>query len=65
MPKLKTSRSAAKRFKLTGRGKLVHKRSNHSHILTKKTPKRKRRLRKAGLVAIPDAGKVRRLLPYA
>lgn len=50
MPKQKTNRSAAKRFKLTGTGRLKRRKANHSHILTKKTPKRKRRLSQSALV---------------
>ena len=46
MPKMKTSRAAAKRFKVTGSGKLVRNKAYKSHILTKKTTKRKRNLRK-------------------
>ena len=45
MPKQKTHRGAAKRFKITGGGKVRRRRSGHSHMLTKKTTKRKRRLR--------------------
>jgi len=65
MPKLKTNRGAAKRFKLTGRGKVKHKKCNHSHILTKKTTKRKRGLRKSGLIDVTDRRSIKRLLPYA
>ena len=46
MPKMKTKKSAAKRFKKTGSGKIVHHRSGHRHLATNKSPKRKRRLRK-------------------
>lgn len=46
MPKMKTKKSAAKRFKKTGSGKIVHQHSGHRHLSTKKSPKRKRRLRK-------------------
>ena len=51
MPKQKTHRGAAKRFKVTGGGKVKRNRSMKSHILTKKSTKRKRKLRKSGLVA--------------
>ena len=51
MPKIKTNRAAAKRFKKTGTGKIVYRKSCASHILTKKTTKRKRTLRKAHLIA--------------
>ncbi len=64
MPKLKTNRGAAKRFKLTARGLVKHKKCSHSHILTKKTTKRKRRLRKATLINAADRRSVRRLMPY-
>lgn len=65
MPKMKTKKSAAKRFSLTGSGKVKHKKQNLRHILTKKSPKRKRQLRSAGLVAESDAKKIRKqLLPY-
>ena len=64
MPKMKTHRGAAKRIKKTGAGKLKRMRANKSHILTKKTQKRKRRLRKSDLVSKPDAKKFKKLLPY-
>lgn len=60
--KLKTKRSAAKRFKLTGTGKISKKSSHHSHILTKKSSKRKRRLRKWSLVSASDEKRVRKML---
>jgi large subunit ribosomal protein L35 len=50
VPKLKTHKGAAKRFKVTGSGKVTRHHSNHSHILTKKTTKRKRNLRKGTTV---------------
>ncbi|WP_419162129.1 50S ribosomal protein L35 [Candidatus Palauibacter sp.] len=62
MPKMKTNRSAAKRFRKTGGGKFRRQRAYHSHILTKKSPKRKRRLRKKTLVAKADEKRVKRLL---
>ena len=62
MPKLKTHRGAAKRFKVTGGGKLVRRRSMHSHMLTKKTTKRKRRLRKGCSVAGKFASNLKRIL---
>jgi large subunit ribosomal protein L35 len=64
MPKIKTSRSAAKRFKKTATGKLKRKKAYHSHILTKKSPKRKRNLRKSGLVSAVDSPRVKKLIPY-
>jgi large subunit ribosomal protein L35 len=60
--KLKTKRSAAKRFKLTGTGKIKKKSSHHSHILTKKSSKRKRRLRKWSLVSPSDEKRVKQML---
>ena len=51
MPKMKTKKSAAKRFKKTGSGKIVHHQSGHRHLSTKKSPKRKRRLRKDATVS--------------
>ena len=64
MPKMKTHRGAAKRIKRTGTGKLKRMRANKSHILTKKTQKRKRRLRKSSLVAPADAKRINKILPY-
>ena len=64
MPKMKTHRGAAKRLKLTGTGKLKRMRSNKSHILTKKTTKRKRRLRQPDLVSKADEKKLNKILPY-
>ena len=63
MPKIKTNRSAAKRFTKTGSGKYAYNKSHHSHILTKKSPKRKRRLRQAQLIKRSDMREIRRLLP--
>jgi large subunit ribosomal protein L35 len=64
MPKLKTKRSAAKRFSFTASGKIRRNQANRRHILTKKSRKRKRRLRGAAYVDAVDAPNVRRLLPY-
>ncbi len=64
MPKMKTHRGAAKRFKKTKTGKVKRHRAFASHILTKKSPKRKRRLRKATLLAKSDMKRVAKLLPY-
>jgi large subunit ribosomal protein L35 len=64
MPKLKTKRGAAKRFKKTGSGKIKRRRSNSSHLFTGKSTKRKRRLRSPTLVDRADVKKVRKLLPY-
>ena len=63
MPKIKTTRAAAKRFKKTGAGKYKFRKSHASHILTKKTTKRKRSLRLDQIVAGPDMKQVRRMLP--
>ena len=65
MPKMKTNRGAAKRFKKTATGKFKRSQSHTSHILTKKSPKRKRKLRKGTLLHSSDAAGVRKLLPYA
>lgn len=64
MPKMKTNRGAAKRFKTTGSGKVVRNKAFANHILTKKTTKRKRNLRKSGLVDAANQQQVRRLIPY-
>ena len=63
MPKMKTNRAAAKRLRRTASGKLRRNRANKSHILTKKSPKRKRRLRSATLVAKADERRMGKLLP--
>ena len=65
MPKIKTKKAAAKRFKITGTGKFKHKKANKTHILTKKSPKRKMNLRKAGMVDKTNEAAVRAMLPYA
>jgi large subunit ribosomal protein L35 len=62
MPKMKTHRGAAKRFKRTGSGKIVRSKSNKQHILTKKSPKRKRRLRKSTLVSAVDEKRLKQML---
>lgn len=64
MPKLKTSRAAAKRFKKTGTGKLKRMKAYKSHILTKKSPKRKRNLRKAVITDSTNAKNMKKILPY-
>jgi len=63
MPKQKTNRSAAKRLKRTGTGKLRRKKAFKSHILTKKSRKRKRHLRKGTLVSGADENRMNRLVP--
>jgi len=62
MPKQKTKRSAAKRFKLTGKGRVRRAKAFKSHILTKKHPKRKRHLRKGTLVSHADERRIKRVL---
>ena len=63
MPKLKSHRGAAKRFKATGSGKVKRNKAFTSHIMTKKTTKRKRNLRKGGLVSDADMASIRKMLP--
>ncbi len=65
MPKMKTNRGAAKRFKRTGGGGFKRVKAFTSHILTKKAPKRKLQLRAATTVNDSDARAVRRMLPYS
>ncbi|MCX8072981.1 MAG: 50S ribosomal protein L35 [Candidatus Binatia bacterium] len=62
--KLKTNRGAAKRFKVTAKGKIKRRKAYHRHILTSKSPKRKRSLRQATLVDATNVKAIRRLLPY-
>ena len=62
MPKMKTNRGAAKRFKVTGSGKIRYKRSNARHQLTAKSRSRKRRLRQQGVGSSADERRVKRLL---
>ncbi len=61
---MKTNRGAAKRFKITGTGKVVRNKAYSSHILTKKSTKRKRNLRKSGLVDATNLKQVAKLVPY-
>jgi len=63
MPKIKTNRAAAKRFKKTGSGKFVYNKSHASHIMTKKSRKRKRALRQSQIVDGSNMREVRLLLP--
>lgn len=63
MPKIKTNRSAAKRFKKTGTGKFVYRKSHASHILTKKTTKRKRSLRRSHIIDKTNNKEIKLLLP--
>lgn len=64
MPKMKTNRAAAKRFKRTGTGKFVRAKAFKSHILTKKGPQRKRRLRQSTVVDPINVKALRHMLPY-
>ena len=63
MPKIKTNRAAAKRFKRTGTGKFVFSKSHASHILTKKSTKRKRYLRQSQLIDKTNRKEIKLLLP--
>ncbi len=65
MPKMKTNRGAAKRFKVTGSGKLVRRKAKSSHILTKKSTKIKRKMRKSGIVDDSNVKAIKRIMPYA
>ena len=64
MPKLKTKKAAAKRFKKTGTGKLKRMKAYKSHILTKKSAKRKRNLRKATTTDATNFKTMKNILPY-
>lgn len=64
MPKIKTSRAAAKRFKKTGTGKLKRMKAYKNHMLTKKTTKKKRTLRKATITDATNVKNMKKILPY-
>jgi large subunit ribosomal protein L35 len=65
MPKMKTKKSAAKRFSFTGSGKVKYKKQNLRHILTKKSAKKKRNLRKGGILSSDNTAVIKKqLLPY-
>ncbi|MFA4916582.1 MAG: 50S ribosomal protein L35 [Syntrophales bacterium] len=64
MPKLKTHRGAAKRFSVTGTGKIKRSKAYASHILTSKTAKRKRKLRKSTTLDKRDSKMMKKLIPY-
>ncbi|MBI4323219.1 MAG: 50S ribosomal protein L35 [Candidatus Omnitrophica bacterium] len=64
MPKLKTHKGVAQRFKVTGTGKLMHARSGRRHLLTGKPARKMRQLRRAAESAPVEQGKLRRLIPY-
>ena len=64
MPKMKTKRGAAKRFRATGTGKIKRYKGWKSHLLEWKKPKRKRQLKKATLISPADTKRIKRLIPY-
>jgi len=64
MPKLKTHRASAKRFRITKSGKVKAKKAYRSHILTSKSPKRKRQLRKDVIISKTQAKNIKKALPY-
>ncbi len=64
MPKMKTRKSAAKRYKLTANGKVKYKKQGLRHILTKKSTKRKRSLRHTDILSKAETSRARKLLPY-
>ena len=64
MPKIKTKRGAAKRFKTTGSGKIIRSKAFGNHILTKKTTKRKRSIRRSGVVNSANVKSISKLIPY-
>ena len=64
MPKMKTKRAAAKRFKTTGTGKLMKMKANKSHILNKKSTKRKRNLRHAAMTDATNVKTMKKIMPY-
>lgn len=65
MPKMRTRRAAAKRFKVTGSGKLKRSHAFTSHILESKSPKRKRNLRKSAITTSADFKRIKECIPYA
>lgn len=65
MPKIKTNRAAAKRFKVTKTGKVKHKKAFLRHLLSSKSPSRKRRLRKPGILNDTQGDVIKKLMPYA
>jgi large subunit ribosomal protein L35 len=64
VPKIKSNSGAAKRFKVTGTGKIVRRKAFKSHLLSSKSRKRKRKLRQAGLVSTTEKKGIRKLIPY-
>ena len=65
MPKMKTRKAAAKRYKVTGSGKIAFKKQGLRHILTKKSSKRKMNLRHQGILSDVEAKRAKEMLPYA
>jgi len=65
MPKIKTNRAAAKRFRVTGNGRIKRGKAYHSHLLSHKSTKRKRNMRQGVLVDSANLKGIKRLLPYA
>ncbi|MFA7077411.1 MAG: 50S ribosomal protein L35 [Syntrophomonas sp.] len=64
MPKMKSHRGAAKRFKKTGSGMIKRAKAYSSHLLSSKSPKRKRKLRQAGMVSEVEQKRISKLIPY-
>ena len=64
MPKMKTNRSAAKRFKVTGTGQLKRNKAYKQHILTKKSTKRKRNLRQSAMTDATNEKNMKKIMPY-
>ncbi len=64
MPKIKTNRSAAKRFKVSGTGKLIRNKAYKRHILTKKSTKRKRNLRQSSVTDATNVANMKKICPY-
>ncbi len=64
MPKVKTHRGLAKRVKITAKGKIKRSKAYHSHLLSSKSPKEKRRLARADTVHCTDAKRIKSLIPY-
>ncbi len=65
MPKIKTNKAAAKRFSVTGTGKIKHPRANKQKLNAHKSAKRKRRLRQPGMVDATNVKQIKKLLPYS
>lgn len=65
MPKMKTNKAAAKRFQVTGSGKVKHKKAGRRHILSTKSPKNKRQKRADGILSKGDEKNIKRMLPYS